>query len=323
MSWTRTRWAATIAAMAAAAVGLSACGGLEQSGPSASGGSLAQSGVSLEGKSYNVGGKDFDEQLVLCQVAVAALEAAKATATDKCNTGGTDVTRQALLSGQIDLYWDYTGTGWVSFLKQTPPIPDEQKQFQATADLDLKTNKVHWLGMTPFNNTYAFAVAAKTAQSLNLNSLSDMAAYLNSGKPGQTCVETEYSARDDGFVGLQKTYGFSVPKPLVLQTGAIYQATADGTCMFGEVFTTDGRIPALDLKVLTDDKHYHPNYNASITMNDAGFNKDPNIAKVFEPIEAALDNTTMADLNKQVSKDGKNPRDVARAWMKDKGFIAG
>jgi osmoprotectant transport system substrate-binding protein len=323
MSGTRTRWAGALATMAAAAIGLTACGGLEQSGPSASGGSLAQSGVSLEGKSYNVGGKDFDEQLVLCQIAVAALEAAKATATDKCNTGGTDVTRQALVSGQIDLYWEYTGTAWVSFFKQTPPIPDEEKQYQATSDFDLKQNKIHWLGRTPFNNTYAFAVTADAAQKNNLASLDDMAAYIKAGKPGQTCIETEYAARDDGFSGLQKTYGFSVAQPLVLQTGAIYQATADGKCMFGEVFTTDGRIPALNLKVLTDDKHYHPNYNASVTVSDAAFQKDPNIGKVFEPIEAALDNTTMADLNKQVSKDGKNPRDVARAWMKEKGFISG
>lgn len=319
MSWTRTRRVGALALAVGTALGLTACGTLEGSGPAAGGGSLVQS-VSLEGKTYIVGGKNFDEQLILCQVAVAALESVKATATDKCNTGGTDTTRQALLAGQLDLYWDYNGTGWISFLKQAKPIPDEQKQYEATRDLDFQQNKVRWIGRTPFNNTYAFAVKAEKAKELNLTSMSDMAAHISGGKPGTVCIETEYSSRDDGYAGAQRTYGFTAT-PQILQTGAIYQATADGTCLFGLVFTTDGRIPALGLTVLTDDKKYHPSYNASITMKDEVYQRDPNIAKVFEPIAAALDNTTMADLNKQVSADGKNPRDVARTWLASKGFI--
>jgi osmoprotectant transport system substrate-binding protein len=163
-------------------------------------------------------------------------------------------------------------------------------------------------------------VKEEKAAELNLNTLSDMGAYLSSGQPGTTCIETEYSSRDDGMAGLQTTYGFQV-QPQILQTGAIYQATADGDCLFGLVFTTDGRIPELGLRVLEDDKKYHPNYNASVTVRGEAYDRNPAIAQVFEPIAQALDYNTILDLNGKVSSFGQNERDVAREWLTQKGFI--
>jgi len=318
----RRRLTTLLAVLAAFAL-LAGCAGLSSSGPSAKGGSLAQQ-VNLEGKSYTVGGKNFDEQLVLCQIAVAALESVNAKVTDRCNVGGTDATRQALLGGDIDLYWEYTGTAWVSFLHQKP-IQDSKAQYEAVKQRDLAQNNIVWLQPTPFNNTYAFAVKNERAQQLGLRTLSDMAAYIRSGQPGNVCIETEYQNRDDGFVGLQRTYGFQVPpdRVRVLQTGAIYQATADQKeCLFGEVFTTDGRIPQLGLTVLQDDKLYHPLYNAAPTLRKEVYDRDPNIAKVFAPISAALTNEVMAELNRQKSAQGISQRQVARDWLAQRGFIA-
>ncbi len=318
----RRRCTSAVAAWATLAALVAGCGGLSSSGPSAQGGSLAQQ-VNLQGQSYTVGGKDFDEQLVLCEVAVAALESVNAKVADRCNVGGTDATRQALLSGDIGMYWEYTGTAWVSFLKQKP-IQDSKAQYEAVKQRDLAENKIVWLQPTPFNNTYAFAVKKERAQQLGLRTLSDMAAYIRSGKPGNLCVETEYQNRDDGLVGLQGTYNFRVgsDRLRVLQTGAIYQATADQKeCLFGEVFTTDGRIPQLGLTVLADDKLYHPLYNAAISIRKDVSDRDPNIAKVFAPISAALTNDVMAELNRQKSAQGRSQREVARDWLAQKGFI--
>jgi osmoprotectant transport system substrate-binding protein len=318
----RRRCTSAVAALATLAALVAGCGGLNSSGPSAQGGSLAQQ-VNLQGQSYTVGGKDFDEQLVLCEVAVAALESVNAKVTDRCNVGGTDATRQALLSGDIGMYWEYTGTAWVSFLKQKP-IQDSKAQYEAVRQRDLAENKIVWLQPTPFNNTYAFAVKKERAQQLGLRTLSDMAAYIRSGKPGNLCVETEYQNRDDGLVGLQGKYNFRVPSDRlrVLQTGAIYQATADQKeCLFGEVFTTDGRIPQLGLTVLADDKLYHPLYNAAISIRKDVSDRDPNIAKVFAPISAALTNDVMSELNRQKSAQGRSQREVARDWLAQKGFI--
>ncbi len=321
----RTPRASATAVVTAAALVLAGCagGGLQQSsGAAAGGGSLAQK-VDLTGQSYTVGSKDFDEQLVLCEMTVAVLESVKATVTPKCNIGGTEATRNALLGGQIDMYWDYTGTAQVTFLGGKP-IQDARQQYDTVKSADLAKNQIEWLAPSAFNNTYAFAVSEAKAQELNLNSDSDMAAYYAKGGTGTTCVESEYLVRDDGLPGFQKTYGFQLPggQPTVLETGAVYQATADPTkCLFGEVFTTDGRIPALKLRVLKDDKTYHPLYNAALTVRKPVFDKNPAIADAFAPVAAALTDEEMLKLNGQKSSDNVPQRKVARDWLIAKGFI--
>jgi osmoprotectant transport system substrate-binding protein len=319
----RGRTVALLVALAVAAALVAGCSVLSSGGLPAKAGSLAQQ-VNLQGQSYIVGSKLADEQLVLCQIAIAALESVNAQVTDRCNVGGTDTTRNALLGGDIDLYWEYTGTAWVTFLGQQP-IQDSTAQYEAVKKRDLTQNKIVWLQPTPFNNTYAFAVKKERAQQLRLRTLSDMAAYVRSGAPGNVCIDVEYQNRDDGFVGLQRSYGFQAPpnRVQVLQAGAIYQATADQEeCLFGLVYTTDGRIPQLGLTVLQDDKLYHPLYNAAPTMRTDAYGRNPNIATALAPISAALTNEVMADLNRQRSAEGKSARRVARAWLVQQGFIA-
>ena len=322
MKFGRSRRLALTAMAAAAALALAGCGGLSGSGPSASGGSLAQAG-DLSGQNYVVGGKNFDEQLVLCQITVAALESAGGNVTDRCNTGGTDVTRQALLAGDINIYWEYTGTAWASFFKETRRITDDNELYNLVAQRDLEQNKIQWLDKANFNNTYAFAMTEAKSQELGITTLSQMADYIKSGKApaGSVCVETEYNSRDDGLRGLEKTYGFTAQNPQVLATGVIYQATADNKCLFGEVFTTDGRIPGLKLKVLDDDKKYHVTYNAAPTIKADVYNANPAVRQVLAPIAQALDYNTILDLNGKVSSFGQNERDVAREWLTQQGFI--
>ncbi|MFP5020461.1 glycine betaine ABC transporter substrate-binding protein [Pseudonocardia phyllosphaerae] len=321
---------AASAITAAAALLLSGCGGLSSSGPSAGAGSLAKA-ANLQGQNYTVGGKNnFDEQFVLCEATDAALESAGATVTNRCGTGGTDVTRQALLRGDIDTYWEYTGTAWASFYKNpTDSVKDDNQLYEKVKQTDGAPNKTNnnvpivWMDKAGFNNTYGFAIPQAKSQELKINTLSDMAAYLKAGKPGKICVETEYQSRDDGLRGLQKTYGFTLKPEQVetLDAGVIYDSTAKGQCLFGEVYTTDGRINGLNLKVLEDDKKYHVTYNAAPTMRKDVYDRNPDVAKVLDPIAQALDYPTILELNKQVSVDGKNARDVARDWMKQKGFI--
>ncbi len=322
----RTRGTALVAAGTAVVALLAGCagGGLTQSsGSTAGAGSLATK-VDLHGKTFTVGSKDFDEQLVLCQMTIAVLQSAGATVNDKCNLGGTQATRNALLAGQLDMYWDYTGTAQVTFLGGKP-IQNADQQFQAVKTADLAKNNIVWWDPTQFNNTYALAVLDSKAQELNLKSDSDVAAYYNKGGTGAMCVESEWLNRDDGLPGFLTTYGFKLPggQPTVLDTGAVYQATADpNRCLFGEVFTTDGRIPALKLRVLTDDKTYQPLYNAALTVRKQVADANPGIEQLFAPISAALTNDEMLKLNGQKSSDNVPERKVARDWLVSKGFIA-
>ncbi len=120
------------------------------------------------------------------------------------------------------------------------------------------------------NNTYALATSRATAERTGVRTLSDYAALVERDPAAATtCVETEFNVRQDGFPGMAAAYGFDPARAdrRILQTGIIYQATADGSqCKFGEVFTTDGRIAALDLVVLEDDRQFFPKYNPALTM---------------------------------------------------------
>jgi osmoprotectant transport system substrate-binding protein len=155
--------------------------------------------------------------------------------------------------------------------------------------------------------------------------MSDVANLLKT-KPAEAtfCIESEFSTRDDGWPGLKKAYDMNVPPGNVkqLDTGVIYTETAKGTtCNFGEVFTTDGRIPAKHLQVLEDDKHFFPVYNASLTLRQQIADKYPQIQKIFAPVAQKLTNDTMSRLNAKVDVDGYEPKQVAHDWLKQQGFI--
>jgi osmoprotectant transport system substrate-binding protein len=316
----RTRLLAAISVVAVAVTG---CSVLNSSGPSAQGGSIGR-GPSLQGQTYNVGGKEFDEQKVLCQLTIAALQAAKATANDRCGIVGSVPTRAALTSGAIDLYWEYTGTAWTTHLRRSNPFRNSQQQYLAVKEADA-VNNIVWLDPTPFENTYALGVKKQTADRLGVKTISDFAKLVSSNSSDATlCIAQEFAGRNDGLPGLEQAYGFRMPaeKIKTLDLGPIYQATANGNpCNFGEVFTTDGRVLALGLVTLTDDKNFFPRFNAAVSIRKEAFDRDPDIARVLNPIAAKLTNDVMLMLNKQVSQDGKDPRDVARIWLKQQGFI--
>jgi len=304
----------------ALALGLSACGGDD-------GGTASETEGTLDGASITVGSKDFDEQLILGTISKLALENAGADVTDEINTGGTDVTRAALTSGEIDTYWEYNGTAWISFFKETEPIADRIEQYEVVRDRDLEENDLHWLQPADFNNTYALAYASEAAEDLGSpETLSDLGALIESDPDSATlCVESEFSARDDGLPGMEETYGFEFPKDnvTVLDTAIVYSATAKrDPCNFGEVFTSDGRVSSLDLTVLEDDEGFFPLYNPSPVFTDEVYSEySEELDAIFDPISAALTQEEMTALNERVSVDLELPEDVAEDWMSENGFI--
>lgn len=279
-------------------------------------------GSDLKGATFTVGSKDFSESIILGEITLDLLRAHGANVNDKTNIKGSTNTRTALTSGNIDMYWDYTGTGWVTYLKHTTPIPDAQQQYDAVAKEDLSTNKIVWGKPAPLNNTYAFAIRKDKATQLGISKLSDLATL----KPADAtfCIESEFSTRDDGWPGMTKAYGMNVPKSNVkmLDTGVIYNETKKGqTCNFGEVFATDGRIASMGLTVLQDDKHFFPVYNAALTLRQATADKYPQIQQYLAPVAAKLDDQTMQQLNAKVDADGLDPKKVAHDWLVQNGFV--
>ncbi|AII09972.1 osmoprotectant transport system substrate-binding protein [Rhodococcus wratislaviensis] len=318
---------------AIAATAVTLCGILAASCGLESGGALPlsvepgsiQPVPELEDVKITVGSKDFTEQVTLGYIIEFALSAAGADVRDLTNIQGSNSTRDAQLDGQIDVTYEYTGTGWINYLGNEIPIPDPTAQFEAVRDEDLDSNGMVWVDPAPMNNTYALAMSRQTAEETGITTLSEYADLVNRDPAAATtCVETEFNVRQDGFPGMAAKYGFDPARAnrQILQTGIIYQATADGTqCKFGEVFTTDGRIIALDLVLLDDDRQFFPKYNPAITMRKDFAEAHPQVAEVMAPISAALTNEEITELNRRVDVEGEEPADVARDWLVEKGFV--
>jgi osmoprotectant transport system substrate-binding protein len=318
------RLAPLTAVLAVASVAVSGC-----TVSKAAGGEGVKSGSiqkidALKGATLKVGSKDFDEQLILGQVAMVALEAAGAKPTDKTNIQGTNNTRLALTGGAVDLYWEYTGTAWISFLKNTKPIAESQQQFDAVVKADAAKG-VTWWDRAPANNTYALAQTQATLAKYGVRTLSDYAALAKKDPAAASmCVEAEFQSRDDGFPGVKKAYGFGLASSSehLLDTAVVYTELAKGgTCNFGEVFTTDGRVASLKLNVVKDDKAFFPIYNPALSVRSDVAKKYPGLESLFRPIADKLTTETLLALNKEVSVDGKKPRTVAEEWMRTEGFI--
>jgi osmoprotectant transport system substrate-binding protein len=279
----------------------------------------------LKGAKISFGSKDFTEQKVLGQITVQYLRSKGAAVWDQTGLVSSAAVRGSLQRGDIDAYWEYTGTAWITYLGHDKPIPDTKEQLDAVAAEDARDNAIDWVDAAPLNNTYALAIKRSKAKALGITKLSDIKALIASpkGKDLTFCVESEFANRPDGFPGVQKTYGFKAPSNRTkrLDTGLIYSQTGNGTCTFGEVFTTDGRIKGLDLLPLEDDKKFFPIYQAAISIRQDLLRKYPQIVSLMKPIAAKLTTAELQVLNSRVDIEGVLPDKVARQWLSDEGFV--
>ena len=281
--------------------------------------------VSLSGAEFTVGSKEFTEQLILGQIAIQALEARGATVTDNTGLPSTGAARKALESGEIDMYWEYTGTGWITHLGHTDPIPDAQEQYEAVAEEDLEKNDIEWLSPAPANNVFAIAVRSEAVGILGTKSLSSLG-VLSEVRPEDVtlCAASEFLNREDGLPGLEEAYDFKIPTGNIVKSelDQIHQAVDEGEeCNYGEVFATDGQINGLELTLLKDDEQFFPVYNPSLTVSKKVMDEYPELADVFTPITQKLNEETLRDLNAAVDVDGKSEEAVARQFLRENGLL--
>ena len=282
----------------------------------------------LEGAPITVTSKAFTEQVILGKIAGTYLAAAGADVNDMTGAPGAASSRQAQLRGETDLQWEYTGTGWVVYHEETESISDPAVLYQKVHDIELADNDLVWLPPSALNNTYAFAASEPVAQRLNVKSLSDVAALPVNERT--FCIDDEFFSRSDGFLPMLEAYGIpfdtpdGVPQGNVtrMDSGVIYTSTAAGKpCNFGMVFSTDGRIPNLNLQVLDDDKKFFLPYNGSVVVRKPVLDEHPQIADLMANVSAELDDDTMRDLNGRVDIKGEDPADVAYDWLVSAGLI--
>ena len=271
-----------------------------------------------------IGSKDFTEQQVLGEITVQALEAAGAEVVDRTGLGGTGTVRQALITGDIDLYWEYTGTGWLIHLAQPDPIQNAQEQYETLAEQDLQENNVEWLPPAPANNTYSLAASGETAEEFGVQTISDLEQLVEQRPEEATlCVGPEFSDRADGLPGLEEHYGFEFPDAnvFVLPEGTVYEAVARGEkCNFGSVFRTNGRIPEFGLTLLEDNEDFFAHYNPSLTMRQETLERYPRLADLFAPISEKLDTETLRELSSAAQSEDSSIETIAEQWLQENGF---
>jgi len=267
-----------------------------------------------------VGGKGFTEQLILAEMTTRLLEA-NGFEVEKADGMGTTVVRQALESGAVDLYWEYTGTSLVTFNKVEERLSPEET-YQRVKELDGEKGLV-WLAPSNANNTYALAIRKDDPVTEGMATLSDLAAAYSEGRAVLMATTAEFPRRDDGLLGLQETYAFEAGRANIrpMDGGLVFDALSSGNVNVAVVGATDGRIAAMDLQLLGDDKSFFPNYALVPVVRAEVLEANPQIGTLLDDLSGRLNDATMQRLNGMVDVNGQSVEQVAETYLSEEGLL--
>ena len=285
-----------------------------------------------------VGSKDFTEQIIVGEMVAIMLEDAGYEVERQLNLGGTAVVHQALVSGDVDVYVEYTGTGLLAILGMdlpaelaTPdasPAADAAGTPTAGAGVDVVYDMVEreyadqfdlvWLEPWGFNNTYTLAMRPEEAEALGVSTISDLRDVAGDLTFGAT---QEFLVREDGLPGLTEAYDLEFGDAVGLDPGLVYQAVDSGDVDIISAFATDGRISELGLVTLEDDLGFFPPYFAAPVVRQELLDEAPEVADILNQLSGMIDDATMAGLNLQVDEGGMEAADVARTYLAEQGII--
>lgn len=269
-------------------------------------------------QTFKIGSKNFTEQVILGELYAAALEAADIPVERKLNLGGTLIAQQALTSGDIDMYPEYTGTALVAVVKGEIKS-DPQTVYNEVSAYYRDNFKLRWLQPAGINNGYALLVTSQTAQEKKLSTLSDLAGVAGTMALG---AGPEFADRKDGIPGLKKVYGIEFGEyrqfaRLVLR----YEALAAGQIGIANGFATDWQIADQKFVSLEDDKGLFPPYFVAPVVREDALQAFPAAQGILDRVSALLDNETMQTLNGRVERDHEEASDVAEEFLREKGIV--
>ncbi|MEO9275489.1 glycine betaine ABC transporter substrate-binding protein [Marinomonas sp. 5E14-1] len=267
-----------------------------------------------------VGGKNFTEQQLLTEITSQYLES-KGFEIEKRSGMGSAVLRKAQENGQVDIYWEYTGTSLISYNKFKEKIPSSEV-YNKVKELDAKQGLV-WMAPSSANNTYAFAMQRAKSEELGIYSLSDLAKSIKEGSGLSIAVNAEFYARDDGLKPLQKTYDFKFPRKDIkrMDSGLTYTALKESKVDLALVFATDGRIPAFDFVVLKDDKNFFPDYSVVPVIVEKTLKENPKLGTLLNDISAKINDASISKLNAEVDVDKKSIESVSKKFLEENGLL--
>jgi len=265
-----------------------------------------------------VGSKNFSEQVILGEIVAQLLEARDVPVERRLNLGGSFICHQALISGDLDVYIEYTGTALTAILKE-PFDYDAENVYQRVRDIYRDDLGLEWSAPLGFNNTFAIIMTRDRAAELGITKISDLATHQDTIRPG---AGHEFLEREDGLRGLTAAYALelAVP-PRGMELGLIYQALVEGQVDFVAGNSTDGLIEKFDLVVLDDDRSFFPPYDAAAVYRPDSVERHPRLSDVLDLLSGGIDETAMRRLNRLVDDEGRAVPDVAREFLVEQGWI--
>jgi osmoprotectant transport system permease protein len=266
-----------------------------------------------------VGSKNFTEQLILGELIAQVIE--RHTDLDverRFNLAGTKFVFDALRAGDVDVYPEYTGTGLILLLGE-PPLRDREALLRRISAVFPARFGVEWRRPLGFSNTYALAVRRSDAALAGVRTLSQLAARAGGLRFG---TNHEFLDRPDGFAALQAFYGFRVPddRLVSMDPGLMYGAIRDGEIDVIAAFATDGRIDAFDLRLLEDDRHFFPAYQAAPLVRQDTLARHPELAAALDELADLVSDADMRRLNHAVDHGGRPVAEVAQEFLASRGL---
>jgi osmoprotectant transport system permease protein len=235
----------------------------------------------------------------------------------KPSLGKTSFVFNALQSGDIDIYPEFTGTAISTFLKEKAESTDRQKVYEQAKQGLMEKYDMMLLPPMQYNNTYALAVPKQTAEQYDLKTISDLKKVAPNIKAGFTL---EFSDREDGYVGIQKLYGFQLPNVKTMEPKLRYSAIQSGDVNLIDAYSTDSELAQYDLTVLKDDKGLFPPYQGAPLLRKETLKKYPEL-KLLNKLAGKITDDEMRDMNYKVNVKGMSTEEVAKEFLKEKGLL--
>lgn len=292
-----------------AVAGMTACGGSKP----------AAQEPAAPSEPIRIACKTMPEQMILQEILAQLIEAKTDLTVERIEpiSGGTSNIQIAIENGEVDLYPEYTGTGWLTVLKQEE-TQDADYMFEELNKMYNEQFNMSWVGLYGFENTYTLAVRAETAEQYNLQKISDLAPVSDQLIFG---ANFDYFEREDGYPKVCATYGLNFKDTAEVDMGLKYQTLVENNCDVINAYTTDSQIAEFGLVTLADDKHLFTDYRCSTVVRNEVLEAHPELQDVLMLMEGLISNEEMTQMNYELNTNHRLESEIAAEFLQSKGMI--
>ena len=279
---------------------------------------LSASGCSQE-KKIVLASKPMTEQFIIAEMIIELIKQETDITVEYIEGvgGGTSNIHPGMISGEIDIYPEYTGTGWMEVLKNDL-INDPNELYEQVKDAYKEEFNIYWSELYGFNDTYGIAIKKELSETMGITTYSDLAKISDQLKFG---AEHDFYERSDGMPGLKDVYGFEFEEEVGMDIGLKYEAIDSGSVDIINIFSTDGKLEEYNLVVLEDDLMYFPSYYAATLIRMEILELYPELEEVLSKLDNLITNEEMTYMNYLVEIENQEPKDVAIDFLQEKGIL--